>query len=127
MFSFSNCILVLLGGGVGSLSRYLVSVWAFGRFGNHFPYGTLIVNILGCLAIGFVLTLSLEKLIVTENIRLLLVTGFLGGFTTFSAFGFETLHLMRTGNTMLALVYIGASIIAGLAAVWIGVHVAKLF
>lgn len=127
MISISYCLVVVLGGGIGALSRYLITVWASGRFGTYFPYGTLFVNILGCLAVGFIMTFAAERFAVSGNMRLLIITGFFGGFTTFSAFGYETMLLLRAGNSSAAILNIAANLFIGLAAVWLGIIIAKLF
>lgn len=114
-------LLVGLGGGLGAMARYGVSVWA-GQWpeGQAFPMGTLVVNVLGCFAIGVLAHLGEAKGLLTTEARLLLVTGFLGGFTTFSAFGSETLGLARGGASGLALGNIALHLALGLGAVWAG-------
>lgn len=104
-------LLVGLGGGLGAMCRHLTGV-ALPK-PDGFPVGTLVVNLLGCFLIG--LALNLEG-----RTRLFAVTGFLGGFTTYSAFGMESLQLMKS-NPNQALLYLGLHLLAGLAAVWFGV------
>lgn len=125
--ALASALLVGAGGFVGSIARYLVSGWAhrvapFARF----PVGTLAVNGAGCLLIGFLLGLAEAREALTPNGRLFLVIGILGGFTTFSAFGFETVALLRDGERSLALANIGLSLGVGLAAVWAGQAAARL-
>jgi CrcB protein len=103
-------MMVALGGALGSVARYLVSLAAIAHLGSAFPWGTLAVNILGSAAIGVAFGLGLEG-----QARLLLVTGFLGGFTTFSAFSLET-GLLFERSPALAALYVAASITLGLAA-----------
>lgn len=108
--SLSGVLLVALGGAVGSVARYLVSVAAFAALGPAFPWGTLAVNILGSAAIGVAAGMGIEG-----QQRLLLVTGVLGGFTTFSAFSLETGALFER-SPLLAVLYVVASVTLGLAA-----------
>lgn len=105
---------IAVAGGAGSLCRYLV--WrAVTQPDGHFPFGTLTVNILGCFCIGL-----LAKMVNHDALRLTLITGFLGGFTTFSAFSLETLHLFRNGMISYAVFYVAASNGGGIAAAWAG-------
>ena len=108
--SLSGVLLVALGGAVGSVARYLVSVAAFATLGAGFPWGTLAVNIAGSAAIGVAAGMGIEG-----QQRLLLVTGVLGGFTTFSAFSLETGTLFER-SPLLAVLYVVASVTLGLAA-----------
>ena len=120
-------ILILLGGGVGSLARYVVGSAIAGRFGTRFPAGTMLVNVTGCFLIGLTMTLLTERLQPHPYWRLALVVGFLGGYTTFSSFSFETYSLLREGQTWLAILNASASVLLGLAAVWAGVRIAQAF
>lgn len=115
-----NLLLVALGGAVGSVGRYLVSKWLEGGF----PWGTLTVNIVGSLLIGL-LTGLVAKGTLTPEMKLLLVTGFCGGFTTFSTFANESLSMMKVGDAVLAAIYIGASVGIGILAVYAGLQIAK--
>ncbi|MGE4158329.1 MAG: fluoride efflux transporter CrcB [Planctomycetota bacterium] len=108
-----------LGGGLGSVLRYGVGKWISSRLGAGFPWGTLCVNVLGCLAIGF-LQRWLESRGAPESLRLFMSVGLLGGFTTFSAFGNETVSLLQSERFGPALLYVMASLVAGLTAVWMG-------
>ena len=108
--SLSGVLLVALGGAVGSVARYLVSVAALATLGAGFPWGTLAVNILGSAAIGVAAGMGIEG-----QQRLLLVTGVLGGFTTFSAFSLETGALFER-SPLIAVLYVLASVTLGLAA-----------
>jgi CrcB protein len=117
---------VAVGGGIGAVTRYLVSAWAAERFGANFPYGTFIVNVAGCFIIGIFLTLTTERLIVSPYWRLIVAVGFIGGLTTFSSFGYETLRLAEDANMMLALYNIGLNLVLGFAATWLGILVARL-
>ena len=117
--------LVALGGSIGSCLRYLVSLWTVDRFGPDFPFGTLIVNIVGCFIIGAFLTAATEKYIVDPNLRFLVVVGFCGGLTTFSSFGYETLKLLEGAGYHYAMLNIGANLVLGFLATWLGMILAK--
>ena len=117
---------VAVGGGIGAVTRYLVSVWAAGRFGANFPYGTLIVNVAGCFMIGLFMTLTTERLIVSPYWRLVFAVGFLGGLTTFSSFSYETLRLVEDSDILLAFYNTGLNLIVCFAATWVGIVVARL-
>ena len=90
-------MVVGLGGAIGSVLRYLTSVLAAHWLGEQFPYGTLIVNLVGSFAIGLVHQLASDTLLIPDNLRLFLTTGIMGGLTTYSAFSYETARLMETG------------------------------
>ncbi|MCB0485846.1 MAG: fluoride efflux transporter CrcB [Flavobacteriaceae bacterium] len=117
-------LLVFLGGGVGSVLRYLVT-----RFLNNpttgVPYGTFLVNIIGSFLIGIILGLALKNEALNQNHTLLLATGFCGGFTTFSAFAYENHLFLKSGNLTLLFSYIIASIVVGLLAVFLGIYIVK--
>ena len=115
---------VVAAGGLGSGARYLVGLWAADRFGLSFPYGTLLVNLSGCLLIGAVLQAAAAQSW-NPDVRVAVTAGFLGGFTTYSAFNLETLQLLQSGATGAAMVNIAATIIGGLAAGWLGLVVAR--
>ena len=114
---FKNFLLVGLGGAIGSMVRYA----AYMLVGTKtFPFATLTVNILGSFIIGLVLAFSLKDESFLNNWKLFLATGICGGFTTFSALSAENVQLLQTGKYALALFYIAASIIVGIAAAWLG-------
>lgn len=108
-----------LGGFIGSVARYAASVALAAPAAGRFPWATFAVNGVGCLLIGLLAGAS-ARVPVAEPVRLFVMTGMLGGFTTFSAFGLESLTLLRRGETGLALLYVLGSVLVGIAAVWIG-------
>ncbi len=112
---------IVLAGGLGSLCRYLISTWG-NSLDVRMPFGTLAVNIAGCFAIGLLGAIFFKRPD-QETLRIVLITGFLGGFTTFSAYGWETIALFRQGATVHALAYIAASNIGGLLAAWSGYRI----
>lgn len=119
----NNILMVGLGGFVGSVARYKLGGWllhlsAQGRF----PYGTFAVNVIGCLVAGVLAGLVERHGLFSAEARLFLFTGLLGGFTTFSAFGLETTFLLRRGETWTAAGYVGASVLLGIAACWLGIR-----
>ena len=114
-------LLVFLGGGLGSGLRYLVSI-AMNQYSKVLPYGTFIVNILGCLLIGLILGYAQKENTITSNQTLLLATGFCGGFTTFSAFANENLELIKNGELFNFSVYTIGSVLIGILAVYIGFY-----
>lgn len=119
-------VLVAIGGLVGSVARYWLSGVTQAWTGTAFPSGTLVVNVLGSFVIGLVMALSLERGAIHDDLRILLTTGFCGGFTTMSTFSYETLALLRDGEQLLALGNVGGTLVASLAAVWLGSLVARL-
>jgi CrcB protein len=120
-------LFVALGGGVGSCFRYLVSLWLSKNFPATFPLGTFVVNITGCLLIGF-LSDAITRTAISENsLRLLLVVGLCGGYTTFSTFSAENLRLFENGNYITFALYTIASVILGLLAVFGGHLLSKIF
>lgn len=118
-------ILVGLGGGLGSILRYLTSIFVNKYFHANFPWATFIVNILGCLIIGIVLGLFERQQITSPHLKFLFITGFCGGFTTFSAFASENIILFQADNSLIAFLYIGTSVLASLFAVWLGLTLIK--
>jgi len=120
-----NILLVALGGAFGSVSRYLLGTWVQSASKSiDFPYGTLTVNLIGCFVIGFLSQLAETRGVFTSESRALVFVGVLGGFTTFSSFGNDTINLLRDGETFNALANIGANVILGLLLVWLGRTVA---
>lgn len=117
-------IMILVGGGVGALSRYLVGTAIMTRFGGRFPLGTVFINVTGSFLIGFIMTMLTDRLRPHPNWRFLLVVGFLGGYTTFSSFQWESLGLIKDGGRWLGLLNLIGSVVLGYVAVWLGVEVA---
>ncbi|MBA0914927.1 MAG: fluoride efflux transporter CrcB [Nitrospira sp.] len=117
----TKLLLIGAGGFLGSILRYLMSGFAQSLSQSTvFPYGTLAVNMLGCLCIGFLSRLCTSSALISADTQAFLVVGILGGFTTFSAFGNETMNLIREGEAALALLNVGAQVLLGLGAVWFG-------
>lgn len=115
-----NILLVALGGAIGSVCRYLLS----GINIASWPWGTFVVNILGSLLIGL-LTGLMSKGILSPEMKLLLVTGFCGGFTTFSTFANESFSMMKAGDVLLMALYVGTSVMIGIFAVWLGMNMSE--
>ena len=118
-------LLIAAGGSVGALLRYAVSNWGQGLSHGQFPTGTLIVNALGCLAIGVVGALFAGQVIVRDEYRMILIVGVLGAFTTYSTFGWETVALIRDGRVGIAGAYVLATNFFALVGVWIGYRVTE--
>ena len=118
-------ILVGVGGGVGSIFRYLTAVVVNKFFQSTFPWATFAANILGCLIIGLLLGIFERYQFTNSDLKYLFLTGFCGGYTTFSTFASENMNLFQTGNAMIAFLYIAASVIVGLFVVWLGLFLTK--
>lgn len=119
-------LLVFIGGGFGAVFRYLLASWIYKVVGSDFPYGTLVVNISGCFIIGIFMTMAEDRFLISPFIRIFVAVGIIGGFTTFSTFNFETFELLREGAVALALLNVGASVVLGLSAVWIGSVIGRI-
>lgn len=114
-----NTLLVGIGGFFGAIARYQLGGWVLHHtFEARFPWSTFAVNVVGCFIIGALSGLTEKFGILGASERLFLITGFLGGFTTFSAFGLETFYLLRRGESLIAAAYIIASVLVGLVALW---------
>ncbi len=121
-----NALAVGFGGFLGCIARYLIGVLVIRLFDAPvFPYATLIVNVVGCLLIGLLGELAENTQLISPEMQLLLIVGLLGGFTTYSAFGYQTLTLAHEGRMLFSVLNVSAHIILGLGAVWLGELIAK--
>jgi fluoride exporter len=124
MINFVSVLTVGLGGFIGSVLRYAISLTITQRINSVFPYGTFLVNIIGSFVIGVIIGASL-KTNLNENLRLFLATGICGGFTTFSAFAGENFRMFHENMAVTAFIYIATSLVFGLLAVGVGVMLGK--
>ncbi|MBX5186421.1 fluoride efflux transporter CrcB [Rhizobium sp. NZLR3b] len=120
-----QALLVAVGGAIGSLLRYYVGQWTLRLMGPAFPWGTLAVNVVGCFVIGVFAELIARRFNASVELRLLLITGFLGGFTTFSAFSLDAISLFERGEAAAGGIYIMASVGLSMAAVMAGLAVMR--
>lgn len=118
-------IVIGVGGALGAMARYALSTFIYQKYAHTFPWGTFLVNILGCFLLGIVYVLGV-KYFSSSNIRLFIMVGFLGAFTTFSAFSIETLNIIKAGQIKIALSYGFGSLFFCLIAVWMGVAMTQL-
>lgn len=121
-----NYLLIALGGALGSMARYWVGAVVAGRLGTRFPYGTLIINISACMILGFAVTFLGRRAGLNQGWLYLIPVGFVGAYSTFSTYEWETISLVRSGAFPMAALYSVGSLILGLAAVWCGLLLAKL-
>ena len=119
-------LLIALGGALGSIARYWMGATISGRMGAKFPYGTFVINITACLIIGFALTLLGRRADLSPAWRYLIPVGFIGAYSTFSTYEWETLATLRSGAVALAALYAGGSLVAGLIATWCGSALAEM-
>ena len=119
-------IFIGIGGGLGSIFRYLTAEVVNKYFHSTFPWATFVANILGCFVIGLLLGFFERHQFTNPDFKFLFVTGFCGGYTTFSTFAAENIDLFQSGNTLTAFLYIAASVLAGLFAVWLGLILTKI-
>ena len=122
---FKTILYIAIGGAIGSVLRYLTSVFVNKYWANQFPLATLLTNVLGCLIIGFLIGILEKNNLANSNLKWFLITGFCGGYTTFSTFGYENYSLFQSNNSLLAFGYIALSILLGIFAVWLGLFIAK--
>ncbi|SEC03615.1 camphor resistance protein CrcB [Maribacter dokdonensis] len=118
-------ILVFLGGGFGSILRYIISK-NLNAYYSNFYLGTFLVNVIGCLIIGILIGLSLKNNYISENQTLLLATGFCGGFTTFSTFALESNNLLKESSLLQTSLYMGLSVVIGVLAISLGLWICKM-
>lgn len=118
-------LLVGLGGGVGSVFRFLTSLLTAKYFSETFPLATFTVNMIGCFLIGILIGILGQNVHENGSLKLLLITGFCGGYTTFSAFASENISLLQSSNYLTAILYIGTTVFIGLFAVWLGITITK--
>jgi CrcB protein len=118
-------LLVLIGGGAGSLVRFVAGSAIMTRFGGRFPLGTLLINVSGSFLIGLLMTLLTERLNLDAGWRFLLIVGFLGGYTTFSSFEWETFASVRDGAHWAGMLNVVLSVCLGYLAVWLGAMLAR--
>lgn len=119
-------IAISLGAIAGALSRYYLTLWFAQRFGTSFPYGTFFINLTGCFGMGFFVTLALERVAnIPLDVRLMVTTGFLGAYTTFSTYGLETFTLLRDRSYAAAGIYWAGSAIFGIISVQLGTLLAR--
>ncbi len=120
-----NILLVGLGGGIGSIARYLCQRWVAANYLHSFPWGTFAVNFIGCFLIGLFWGLSFKSFDSNESWKLFLMTGLCGGFTTFSAFTLDGIGLLKEQKLALFFSYVAASIVIGLLATYIGMKITR--
>lgn len=119
-------LIIGVGGFLGANARYLVGGWVADWLGATFPYGTALINVTGSFIIGLFLTLITERFIAPPSARLFFAVGFLGAYTTFSTFTFESLTLIQSRAYLAALIYVAGSVILGLTAVTLGIIVGRI-
>ena len=118
-------LFIAAGGAMGSIARYWVGSTVAGRMGIRFPYGTFVINMTACVIIGFTLTYMGKRADLDPSLRFLIPIGFIGAYSTFSTYEWETLSTLRSGAWALAALYAGGSLILGLGATWCGAALAE--
>jgi fluoride exporter len=119
--------LIALFGAIGTLARYGLQGLVQTRMGTTFPYGTLLINLTGCLLLGFIGQLTLNRMLISSELRIAIAVGLFGGYTTFSSFGWETAKMLEDGEWLRATTYVGASVMAGLLLSVAGIRLANRF
>lgn len=120
-----NLMMIALGGALGAVSRFLLGNAVSKAVGSALPYGTFVINVIGCFAMGLLMTLIVDREMLPAAWRLFLCVGFLGGFTTFSSFGYEALMMLTEGRLLAVLAYVGGSVALGLVAAGLSVLCAR--
>jgi fluoride exporter len=119
-------LLVGMGGFAGAMARYWMGTFVTQRLGLRFPYGTFLVNVSGCFLIGFFMYLLAERGVLNAHWLFVIVIGFIGAYTTFSTFEYETMRALQDGQLGVGLLYVTSSLLVGFAMVWLGSQTAKL-
>jgi CrcB protein len=127
MSDITNAFAIASGAVPGALSRFYLTEWSKAKYGTRFPYATFGINVTGCLAMGFFFTISKGITGYPTELDLLIRTGFLGSYTTFSTYGFDTLTMWRSNQKIATIFYWAGSAILGVVAVFLGAAIAKLF
>ena len=127
MSDITNAIAIATGAVLGALSRFYLTEWSKAKYGTKFPYATFGINLTGCLAMGFFFTISKGITGYPTELDLLIRTGFLGSYTTFSTYGFDTFTLWRSKQKSATAFYWAGSAVLGIVALLVGVAIAKLF
>ncbi len=121
----TNVLIIGIGGFLGAIARYGVALWIGQRWGSNFPLGTFVINVSGSFLIGLLMALFTDRFLVNPQWRLLLVVGFLGAYTTFSTFEYETGALLKDGEWLMAMLNITLSVVVGFVALKLGEIIAK--
>lgn len=124
--SYVNILLIAIGGALGSVGRYLVTSVVLRAFGTLFPAGTFVVNAIGCFVFGAIVGAAQERVTLAPEVRVLLLAGVLGGFTTFSSYMNESILLVREGQFLWAGLNLGGQVVVGFVAFWVAFSVASL-
>ena len=127
MSDFTHILAIAAGAVPGALSRYYITEWTKAKFGTNFPYGTFMINLTGCLAVGFFFTISQGITGYPSELDVLIRIGFLGSYTTFSTYGFDTVSLWRNHQIIATIFYGAGSAILGVIGVMMGEAIANLF
>jgi len=125
MRGLADILLVFVGGGVGSIVRFLLGRWVNAWHNHHFPFGTLAVNVVACFALGYVIGIADHRQLISPAARLFWAVGFCGGFSTFSTFSAETLTLIQSGFHLSMVIYIVLSLVLCLAAIFGGIYLGE--
>jgi CrcB protein len=126
MNTLRTLLLIGLGGGIGSMFRYLTAFFVHKHYAGIFPLATLLINVIGCFIIGLIVGGMERHQLTHPDLKFLFITGFCGGYTTFSAFAYENISLFQSNHSYLAFLYIGLSVFAGLSATWAGMLIVKM-